>query len=88
MSILYIEAALQRCSYEKAPQKICRKSTGEHPCRSVTSAKPPCSFIEVTLQRGPSPTNPPHKPPKHPPTRAKEHPQGTASGYIQKSKLI
>ena len=27
------------------------KSTAEHPCRCETPTKPPCSFIEVALQR-------------------------------------
>ena len=33
------------------------KSTGEHPCQNATPTTPPCSFIEVALQRGPFNTN-------------------------------
>ena len=69
MSIQYAEVALQRCSHEKAPQNMRSKSTGEHPWQSVTPTKPPCSFIEVTLQYRCSPTSPPHHT-KHAPTRA------------------
>ena len=31
---------------------ICRKSTGEHPCRSAISIKLLCSFIETALRNG------------------------------------
>ena len=37
--------------------KICRKFTGEHPCRSVTSKKLLCNFTEITLRHGCSPVN-------------------------------
>ena len=47
-------------------KKICRIFTGEHPHWNATPTKQPCSFIEVTLQRGHSPTNLPHKSPKTP----------------------
>ena len=85
MSIPYAEAALQRCSHEKTLRKIRSKSTEEHPRRSVTSTKRPCSFIEVTLQRGR-----PHQTHRTNPqnTFPQEHPQRTASAYTQKSKLI
>ena len=33
------EAATRRCSYKKCVLKICRKFTGENPCRSVISIK-------------------------------------------------
>ena len=33
----------------KGVLKICRKFTGEHPCRSVTAIKLLCNFIEITL---------------------------------------
>ena len=84
MSIPYAEVALQRCSHEKTPRKIRNKSTGEQPHRSATPTKPPCSFSHT-------PTRPlPHKStpqiPKN--TLPQEHPKGTASAYIQKSKLI
>ena len=29
--------------------KICRKFTGEHPCRSVISVKPQSNFTEIAL---------------------------------------
>ena len=37
--------------------KICRKFTGEHPCRSVISIKLLYNFIEITLRHGCSPIN-------------------------------
>ena len=37
--------------------KICSKSAGEHPCRSVISTKLLCSFIEIVLRHGCSPVN-------------------------------
>ena len=37
--------------------KLCRKFTGEHPCRSVISKKLQSSFIEVALPHGCSPVN-------------------------------
>ena len=37
--------------------KICGKSTGERPCRSVISIKLHSNFIEVTLRQGCSPVN-------------------------------
>ena len=49
MSIPYTEVALQRDCHEKATRKIRSNSTGEHPRRSATSTKPPCSFIKVTI---------------------------------------
>ena len=42
---------------EKGVLKICRKFTGEHPCRSVISIKLQSNFIEITLQHGCSPVN-------------------------------
>ena len=33
-------------------RKICIEFTGEHPCRSVTSVKLLCNFIEITLRHG------------------------------------
>ena len=41
----------------KGVLKICRKFTGEHPCRSVTSIKLFCNFIKITLWHGCSPVN-------------------------------
>ena len=43
--------------WEKGVLKICRKSTGEHPCRSVISIKLLCNFVEITLRHGCSPVN-------------------------------
>ena len=37
--------------------KICRKFTGEHPCRSVISIKSLCNFMEIAHQHGFSPVN-------------------------------
>ena len=37
--------------------KICRKFTGEHPCRSAISVKLLCNFIKIALQHGCSPIN-------------------------------
>ena len=37
--------------------RICSKFTGEYPCRSATSIKPLCNFIEITLLHGCSPVN-------------------------------
>ena len=42
---------------EKGGLKICRKFTGEHPCRSAISIKLLCNFIEIVLQHGRSPAN-------------------------------
>ena len=42
---------------EKSVRKICRKFTGEHPCRSATSIKLLCNFIEIALWHGCSPVN-------------------------------
>ena len=42
---------------EKDVLKKCNKFTGEHPCRSVTSIKLLCNFIEFTLRHGSSPVN-------------------------------
>ena len=39
----------------KGVLKICSKSTGEHPCRSVISMKLLCNFIEITFWHGYSP---------------------------------
>ena len=50
-----VEAALQKCSYEKVFLKICSKSTGEHPCRSAVPIKLQSNFVEVTLRHGCSP---------------------------------
>ena len=36
----------------KGVLKICRKFTGEHPCRSVISIKLLCNFIKVILWHG------------------------------------
>ena len=36
---------------KRRSEKKCSKSTGEHSCCSETPSKPPCSFIEATLQR-------------------------------------
>ena len=41
----------------KGVLKICSKSTGEHPCRSVISIKLLCNFIEIALRHGCSPVN-------------------------------
>ena len=41
----------------KGVLKICRKFTGEHPCRSAISIKSLCSFIEITLRHGCSRVN-------------------------------
>ena len=43
--------------FEKGVLKICSKSTGEHPCRSVISIKLLCNFIEIALRHGCSPVN-------------------------------
>ena len=53
----YPEAALQSCPYGKLFWKICRKFTGEHPCRSVISMNLLCNFIEIALWHGCSPVN-------------------------------
>ena len=37
--------------------KMCSKSTGKDPCRSVISVKLLCIFIEITLRHGCSPVN-------------------------------
>ena len=37
--------------------KICRKFTGQHPCRSAISIKLLCNFIEIALEHGCSPVN-------------------------------
>ena len=42
---------------EKCILKICSKFTGEHPCRSVSSVKLLCSFIEIILRHWCSPVN-------------------------------
>ena len=39
----------------KGVLKICSKSTGEHPCRSVISMRLLCNFIEITFWHGYSP---------------------------------
>ena len=49
-------------SLKRAPKNT-TKSTGEHPCRSATPTKPPCSFNKVALQRGRSNINKSPKPP-------------------------
>ena len=36
----------------KGVMKICRKFTGEHPCRNVISIKLLSNFIEIALQYG------------------------------------
>ena len=41
----------------KGVLKICSKFTEEHPCRSVTSRKLLCNFIEIALWHGFSPVN-------------------------------
>ena len=41
----------------KGVLKICSKLTGEHPCRSTTSIKLLCNFIEVALRHGCSSVN-------------------------------
>ena len=41
----------------KGVLKICRKCTGEHPCRSVISVNLSCNFIEITLRLGCFPVN-------------------------------
>ena len=41
----------------KALLKICSKFTGELPCRSATSIKLLCNFIEITLWHPCSPVN-------------------------------
>ena len=41
----------------KGVRKICRKFTGEHPCRSAISIRLLCSFIEIALRHGCSPAN-------------------------------
>ena len=43
----------------KGVLKICRKSTGEHPCRSAISIKLQSNFIEITLHHGSSPVKTP-----------------------------
>ena len=51
----------RRCAPEvllgKGLLKICSKFTGEHPCRSMTSIKLLCNFIEIVLRHGFSPVN-------------------------------
>ena len=42
---------------ENGVLKICSKSTGEHPCRSVVSIKLQSNFIKITLPHGCSPVN-------------------------------
>ena len=37
---------------EKGVLKICSKFTGEYPCRSATSIKLLCNFIEIVLRHG------------------------------------
>ena len=39
----------------KAVLKMCKKFTGEHPCRSMISIKLLCNFIEITLRHWCSP---------------------------------
>ena len=51
------EAAVQRCSWEKVFWKYASKFTRERPCRSVTSIKLLCNFIEILLQHRCSPVN-------------------------------
>ena len=51
------EAAVQRCSWEKVFWKYTSKFTRERPCRSVTSIKLLCNFIEILLQHRCSPVN-------------------------------
>ena len=41
----------------KGVLKICKKFTGEYPCRSVILIKLLCNFTEITLQHGCSPVN-------------------------------
>ena len=41
----------------KGVVKICRKFTGEHPCRSVISIKLLYNIIDITLWHGCSPVN-------------------------------
>ena len=42
---------------EKRVLQICRKFTGEHPCRSVISIKLKSKFSVITLRYGCSPVN-------------------------------
>ena len=42
---------------QKGVLKIWSKFTGEHPCRSATSIKSFCKFIEIALRHGCSPEN-------------------------------
>ena len=42
---------------KKAVLKICRKFTGEHPCRSIISIKLYCNFVEIAIWHGCSPVN-------------------------------
>ena len=44
----------------KGVLKLCRKFTGEHPCRSAISIKLESNFIEITLCHGLSPVNFPY----------------------------
>ena len=74
MSIPYAEAALQRCSHENVPGKI-PPNPQENNHAEVTKLLPTkllCSFIEVALQCGHSPTN--KSPPPPSPQRKEKTP--------------
>ena len=69
MSISHPEAALQGYSHETCPEKY-HKATGEHPCRSETPKKLPCSLFKLHSNAGiPPQTNPPSPPLPLPPRK-------------------
>ena len=63
--ILYFVDAMRTSYHISSPKaflgkgdlKICSKCTGKYPCRSATSIKLPCNFIEITLWHGFSSVN-------------------------------
>ena len=54
---LYIDAALQRCSYEKVLWKYAKNLQENNPCRSAFWIKLQSNFIEIKLRHGYSPVN-------------------------------
>ena len=53
----FLEAAVLRCFCEIHVLKICRKFTGEDPCRSMVLIKLWSNFIKIALWEGSSPVN-------------------------------
>ena len=60
--ILFLEAALQRCSsvFCRGVLKTCSKFTGDDPYQSVISTKLLYNFIKITLRYECSPVNLPY----------------------------